>query len=62
MKIPTELQNKFKDYPLLPEHYIPKEDELSEYQKELIAKEIGNKPKEGKLITNLYSKKDYYRF
>lgn len=44
---------------MLPEHYNPREDELSEYQRWLIAKEIGSKPKDGILITTLHSKKDY---
>ena len=60
LEIPVGLHNKFKDYPMLPEHYIPKEEELSWYQRELIAKDIGSKPKEGKLITTLYSKKRLY--
>ncbi|KAK9729572.1 hypothetical protein QE152_g15868 [Popillia japonica] len=42
LEIPNELYNKFKDYPLLPEHYSPSIDELSNYQKDLINKKIGN--------------------
>ena len=37
---PLELHNKLKDYPLLPEYFIPKKEELSHNQKKLIAKEI----------------------
>ncbi|VDO15181.1 unnamed protein product, partial [Brugia timori] len=59
LEIPSELHKKFQDYPMLPEHYIPKEADLSDYQKKLIADEIGNKPKNGKLISTLYPKKDY---
>lgn len=59
LEIPIDLYEKFKDYPMLPEHYIPKEGELFEYQKNLIKDKIGNAPKEGKLITTLHSKKDY---
>ena len=59
LEIPIDLYEKFKDYPMLPEHYIPKEGELSEYQKNLIKEKIGNAPKEGKLITTLHLKKDY---
>lgn len=51
LDIQIELHNKFKDYPMLPEHYISIEKELSNYQKYLIKEKIGNKPKEGKLIT-----------
>lgn len=59
LEIPPELHNKFRDYPMLPEHYTPKYEELSDYQKSLIDRNIGNKPKYGKLVCNLYSKKDY---
>lgn len=47
LEIPAEELN-FKDYPFLPRHCMPKETETSE-----------NVPKYGKLMTILYSKKDY---
>ncbi|XP_070169937.1 uncharacterized protein [Polyergus mexicanus] len=40
LDIPLELHDKFKNYPMLPEHYVPSYDELSEYQKEMISKGI----------------------
>ncbi|KAK9707762.1 hypothetical protein QE152_g27640 [Popillia japonica] len=42
LEIPNELHKKIKDYPLLPEHYSPSIDELSNYQKDLIIKKIGS--------------------
>ncbi|XP_029668616.1 putative serine/threonine-protein kinase haspin homolog, partial [Formica exsecta] len=40
LDIPLELHDKFKNSPMLPEHYVPSYDELSEYQKELISEGI----------------------
>ncbi|KAK9681095.1 hypothetical protein QE152_g38580 [Popillia japonica] len=69
LEIPNELHNKFKDYPLLPEHYSPSIDELSNYQKDLINKKNGsiNNDRSSisqrnagtKLINTLKSKTDY---
>jgi hypothetical protein len=59
LDIPIELHDKFKDYPLLPEHYIPNYNELSDYQKQLIEKKIGTKPKDSKLIQTLKHKQNY---
>lgn len=59
LEIPAELHDKFKDYPMLPEHYTPSLEELSDYQRELIKKKIGTTPANPKLINTLKPKKNY---
>jgi hypothetical protein len=59
LEIPKELHKKFKDYPLLPEHYKPNLEELSFYQKELISMKIGKNPTDTKLISTLKPKENY---
>ncbi|XP_029675597.1 uncharacterized protein LOC115243062 [Formica exsecta] len=59
LDIPLELHDKFKNYPMLPEHYVPSYDELSEYQKEMISKGIGKIPTGAKLMCTLKSKNNY---
>lgn len=59
LEIPKELHDKFKDYPLLPEHTIPNKNELSDYQKDLVNRNIGHQSNVGKLLCTLYDKRDY---
>lgn len=53
------MHTKFKDYPLLPEHYKPNLEEQSPYQKELISMKIGKNPTDTKFISTLKPKENY---
>lgn len=59
LNIPNHLHDTFKDFPLCPDHYIPDINELSNYQKDLINKGIGNIPKDVKLVNSLKEKIKY---
>ena len=60
IKIPEELHDKFKDYPLLPKIKSINEDMLSKYEKYLNDKlNIKYNEKDKKLILDLLHKKDY---
>nr|XP_018912649.1 PREDICTED: uncharacterized protein LOC109040960 [Bemisia tabaci] len=59
LQIPEELYPYFENYPMLPDHYMAKEEELSPYQKKLIEKEVGSQPKVAKLMNTMYDKEDY---
>ena len=60
IEIPTNLHNKFKDYPLCPEIKNIPENNLSEYQTYLNDKlNIKYTGKDKKLILDLLSKKNY---
>nr|XP_018906984.1 PREDICTED: uncharacterized protein LOC109036984 [Bemisia tabaci] len=61
LEIPTELHDKFADFPMLPEKYVPELDELSEYQRHLIEIGIGKAPNPEvcKLISTLKEKRNY---
>ena len=60
IKIPKELHNKFKDYPLAPEIKSIPENKLSEYQTYLNNKlNIKYTEKDKKLILDLLAKKNY---
>ena len=60
LEIPTNLHNKFKDYPLAPEIKNIPEDNLSEYQTYLNNKlNIKYTEKDKKLILDLLPKKNY---
>jgi hypothetical protein len=60
IRVPKHLHNYFSDFPLAPENIEIPEEELSEYQKNLI-----NKLRDGKyepcikLVPNLWDKKEY---
>lgn len=59
LEIPKELHDNFKDYPLLPEHTIPNKNELSDYQKDLVNRNIGHQSNVGKILCTLYYVIDY---
>ena len=60
IEIPTNLHDKFKDYPLVPEIKNTSENNLSEYQKYLNKKlNIKYSEKDKKLILDLLPKKNY---
>ena len=60
IEIPTNLHDKFKDYPLVPEIKNISENNLSEYQKYLNKKlNIKYSEKDKKLILDLLSKSNY---
>ena len=61
VKIPKDLHNLFNDYAPAPEHFSPKFDDLSEFQKWMINKNLGSKPsgKDKKLMCTLNDKIEY---
>jgi len=59
IEVPKHLHDYFKDYPLAPEKLLPKVEDHSPLQRELISDNKGGTPKVPKLLCTLKNKSKY---